>query len=233
MKVTNQNLVSILLIVFLMLTFSCKEEEEEEETSIYKEELFTDKNWKQVSIHQLRKVNYYYSSGTTLTIVKTYLNKTTPVEATCENDYTLNFSSDTSYLKKITGSTYCDTYVPASSVEKFAQWYIVHGKIVVNYDEEYYESIHGITYDEIQNKYYELLSLNDTSMTLQRTISGDDLGVYLNTTTQVKGSIVFTLKYINDNANSFDNLKRSDDLPSTNVQTSNNDMLKNNITSPF
>ena len=165
--------------------------------------------------------------------MRTYLDETTLVDASCENDYTLNFSSDNSSLLQITGSSFCDNYIPASSAEKFAQWYIVHGKIVVNYDEEYYESIHGITYDEIQNKYYELLSLNDTSMTLQRTISGDDLGLYLNTTTQVLGSIVFTLKYINDNANSFDNFKRSDDLPTTNVQTSSNDMSKNNITSPF
>ena len=231
-----------------MLTFSCKEEEEEEETAIYQEELFTDKSWKASSQQIINKVTYYHTSltfltlpytsfisgGNTIYIMKDYYTANiTFDDSDCANDYVMKFSSDNSSLLQITGSSYCDSYVPASSVENFALWYIINGKIVINYDEEYYESIHGITYDEIQNKYYELLSLNDTSMTLQRTISGDDLGVYLNTTTQVKGSIVFTLKYINDNANSFDNLKRSDDLPSTNVQTSNNDMLKNNITSPF
>jgi len=238
MKRAYQNTVSFISIALLIFTFSCKKEDDDgdNDETIYKEELFANVNWKITSSNIVNEISYYYSSGNVLYITKDFSEVTTVVQASCDNDYSINFSTDTSYVKMITGSTYCDNNVPANSVERYAQWYIVNGKIVVNSDEEYYQNTFGTSEDEIRNRYYELISLNDTSMTLQRTISGNYLKEFLNYSNDVGGSIVITTNYVNENANSFSNLRTSSNiLPSSDQEAKEADTLSkyNNIFYPF
>ena len=206
MKVHFQNTLVILTVITSFFMFACNKDDEDE--TVYQEDLFVNVGW------VLSSSSYEYDVSISEFAVwpaerEYYTIQSTNNTDSCVYDYVTVFSND-NYVNKITEFSYCDSDLNPLETDHYARWHVVNEEIVVDYEDGYYAEFDELGADTIDFATYEVVSLDDTSCTLQYVLSGDDLEEYLGRHNEpgiyVSGSIVITENYINKNASSFSSL---------------------------